>query len=164
MDTRTKNIIMTIFIVGALITLFAYINGDNTEASSPLGASAQDAQYATQTSGASSAGGDCCSSGSTGSASAGSSQTPSTPSSPSSSGGSSSKGGCCGGGSSGGKKLSLEEGKKLALNYYFKKFKDKNVTAKVEDYGCHVQVNIYKDGKLVKALAVRGADNIQELN
>lgn len=93
------------------------------------------------------AGGNCC--GSTGG------------SAPAGSSGSTGSGGgsCC----SNGKSISKDEARKQALDYYVEKYKDKDVVAEVEDFGCHLQVNIKKNGKLVKAISLRGG-KISELN
>ena len=78
-------------------------------------------------------------------------------------------GGCCApGGSSGesnspsrgGGSLNLQaenEAKKAALEAYQKNNPGENgVTTKVTDYGCHMQVDIQKDGKIVKSYSYQG--------
>lgn len=69
------------------------------------------------------------------------------------------QGGCCGSGEI----FTLEQAKAWGIAYYARKYGDKDVTAKAEDFGCHKQVNIYKNGKLLMKLAVRGETDIQEL-
>lgn len=75
------------------------------------------------------------------------------------SGGITGGGGCC----SNGKSITKDQAKKQAIDFYAKKYGDKDVTAKVEDYGCHLQVNLYKGDKLVKAISFRGG-KLAELN
>lgn len=70
-------------------------------------------------------------------------------------GGGGGAGGCCGAGGSA-PLPSPEEAKKKALEYYYKKYKDKDVRAEVQDLGCHQQINIYKGSKVVKAISLRG--------
>jgi hypothetical protein len=49
------------------------------------------------------------------------------------------------------------EAKKVALEAYQKANPaDKRVTAKVTNYGCHIQVDIQKDGKIVKSYTYQG--------
>jgi hypothetical protein len=68
-------------------------------------------------------------------------------------------GSCC----STAKSLTKDQAKSKALDYYYKKYNDRDVTTKVEDYGCHLQVNIYKNGKLVKSISFRDG-KLSELN
>ena len=78
-------------------------------------------------------------------------------------------GGCCApGGSTGGSGSPSQEGsspgsqaenqaKRAALEAYQKSNPAENgVTAKVIDYGCHMQVDIQKDGKVVKSYSYQG--------
>lgn len=64
-------------------------------------------------------------------------------------------GGCCGG-SGGGQAVAgaatadFKQLEKEAINLYVKNYGDANVTAEVKDFGCHQQINILKDGKVVK--------------
>ncbi|HEY3375397.1 MAG TPA: hypothetical protein VGK02_10070 [Candidatus Aquicultor sp.] len=66
--------------------------------------------------------------------------------------------GCCGGkGAAGstGTSVTPADAKQLqniAIQWYAKQYGDANVTADVKDYGCHQQINIIKDGKVVKEL------------
>ena len=49
------------------------------------------------------------------------------------------------------------QAKKAALEAYQKSNPAENgVTAKVTDYGCHMQVDIQKDGKVVKSYSYQG--------
>ena len=49
------------------------------------------------------------------------------------------------------------EAKKAALEAYQKSNPAENgVTAKVTDYGCHMQVDIQKEGKIVKSYSYQG--------
>lgn len=45
---------------------------------------------------------------------------------------------------------------KLAIDWYTKNYGDSDVTAEVQDFGCHKQITIKKDGKAVKELSYRG--------
>lgn len=73
------------------------------------------------------------------------------------SGGSSggSGGGCCGGSAAASNPADLKKIEAAALDFYTAKYGDKDVTVKSENFGCHIQCNIYKDGKLVKELSYR---------
>ncbi len=55
-------------------------------------------------------------------------------------------GGCCGGG---GDAVSFEEMRLAGLQYYVEKYGDSDVEATVEDFGCHQEIYIYKDGAQV---------------
>lgn len=67
-------------------------------------------------------------------------------------------GGCGGCGSGGGASaaLSTEELKQAGLAYYAQKYGDDQVEAVVQDFGCHQEIHIYKDGQLVKRLGYAG--------
>ncbi|MDP3046036.1 MAG: hypothetical protein Q8O07_00975 [Chloroflexota bacterium] len=52
----------------------------------------------------------------------------------------------------------------VGLAYYQQKYGPGPFTAKATDYGCHVQVNIFKDGKVVKSLGYDRAGGVYELN
>jgi hypothetical protein len=59
-------------------------------------------------------------------------------------------GGC--GGCGGGAAVSSEDLRQVGLEYYVANYNDTEVEAKVEDFGCHQEVHIYKDGQLIKKL------------
>ncbi|MBS4031094.1 MAG: hypothetical protein KGZ63_06720 [Clostridiales bacterium] len=61
-------------------------------------------------------------------------------------------GGGCGGCSGGGAAVSTEELRQVGLEYYVANYNDTEVEAKVEDFGCHQEVHIYKDGQLIKKI------------
>ncbi|MCX5908460.1 MAG: hypothetical protein NTY64_15070, partial [Deltaproteobacteria bacterium] len=78
-------------------------------------------------------------------------------------------GGCCApdaapGGSAGQSRSSSlldprteSEAEKVALEAYQKANPgEKEVTAHVTDYGCHIQVDVRKDGKIVKSYSYQG--------
>ncbi len=50
----------------------------------------------------------------------------------------------------------ITDAQNAALAYYAQKYGDSDVTAKATDYGCHVQVDIYKNGKIIKTLGYSG--------
>ena len=53
----------------------------------------------------------------------------------------------------------LKEAEKAALDYYQKKFGDtRGLTAKAENYGCHIQVDILKAGKVIKSFGYGGGE------
>jgi len=60
-------------------------------------------------------------------------------------------GGCCGG-SSGGAAVSQEEIRQIGLEYYVSNYGDAEVEAVVQDFGCHQEIHIYKDGQLIKRI------------
>jgi hypothetical protein len=55
-------------------------------------------------------------------------------------------GGCCG---QGGPAVSTEELRLLGLQYYAVTYGDSDVEAVVEDFGCHQEIYIYKNGERV---------------
>lgn len=63
-------------------------------------------------------------------------------------------GGCggCGGGGAAVSAPSTEELRQQGLEFYVTNYNDTDVEAVVQDFGCHQEVNIYKDGKLIKRL------------
>jgi len=74
-------------------------------------------------------------------------------------------GDCCGGAgeasgsASSGTQSAQADFKQLeeaAIDWYAKNFGDKDVTAEVQDFGCHQQITIKKDGKAVKELSYQG--------
>lgn len=67
-------------------------------------------------------------------------------------------GGCGSGGSGGGASaaLSTEELKQAGLAYYAQNYGDDQVEAVVQDFGCHQEIHIYKEGQLVKRLGYAG--------
>ncbi|MGE5549790.1 MAG: hypothetical protein ACM3ZC_04560 [Bacteroidota bacterium] len=84
-------------------------------------------------------------------------------------GGGLSGGGCCGGAwgaplARSGQGSVTAEAEKAALAYAGKKFgSGRGVTAKATDYGCHLGVDVYRDGKAVLRLAYRGNGRVEEL-
>jgi hypothetical protein len=58
----------------------------------------------------------------------------------------------------------IRDAESIGLAYYQQKYGASPVTAKATDYGCHVQVDIAKDGKVVKSLAYDLAGGVYELN
>lgn len=51
-----------------------------------------------------------------------------------------------------------------AIAYYSAKYGDSDVTARVLNYGCHLQIDIIKNGKVIKSLTYFGARQFYELN
>lgn len=58
-------------------------------------------------------------------------------------------GSCCG---SGGGAVTREELTRAGLEYYRANFGEDDVEAVVEDYGCHQEIVIYRDGETVRRL------------
>ena len=58
----------------------------------------------------------------------------------------------------------IKDAETVGLAYYQQKYGPGPFTAKATDYGCHVQVNISKDGKVVKSLGYDRAGGVYELN
>ncbi len=86
-------------------------------------------------------------------------------------GGSGSGAGCCGGQGSGTEGVSSEEvsellkkAEKAGVEYYQEKYNDTSVTAKATDYGCHLQVDIYKGNEVVKSLGYDSTSGIYEID
>ncbi|MGE5549785.1 MAG: SurA N-terminal domain-containing protein [Bacteroidota bacterium] len=53
----------------------------------------------------------------------------------------------------------LKEAEEEALKYYRNKYgPDKGVTAKAANYGCHIQVDIIKNGKVIKSFGYGGGE------
>jgi hypothetical protein len=79
-------------------------------------------------------------------------------------------GGCCGGvwgagltrtgrGASG-----IEDARRAALAYAGRKYGGlKGITVKVNNYGCHIGVDVYRQGRLRLQLVYRGAGKVEEL-
>jgi len=55
-----------------------------------------------------------------------------------------------------------KEAKAKALEYYEKKTKKKGASARVTDFGCHIQVDIIEDGKVVVSLTYKQGE-VQEI-
>ncbi len=77
------------------------------------------------------------------------------------------KASCCSTGCGGGRIRPLDpkieaDAKAKGLEYYQKKTQKKGATAKVTNYGCHVQVDIIEDGKVVVSLTYRQGE-VQEI-
>ena len=81
------------------------------------------------------------------------------------------KASCCGSGGGGcggsGRAQSLDpkieqEARAKGLEYYEKKTQKKGASAKVTDFGCHIQVDIIEDGKVVVSLTYRQGE-VQEI-
>ncbi len=58
----------------------------------------------------------------------------------------------------------VKDAEAAGLAYYKQKYGDDKVTVKATDYGCHVQADVYKDGKVVKSLGYDRAGGVYELN
>jgi len=75
---------------------------------------------------------------------------------------------CCRSGCGGGGRIQPldpkveQEAKTKGLEYYEKKTKKKGASAKVTNFGCHIQVDIMEDGKVVVSLTYRDGD-VQEI-
>ena len=50
----------------------------------------------------------------------------------------------------------ITDAQNAALAYYAQKYGNSGVTAKATDYGCHVQVDIYENGQVIKTLGYSG--------
>jgi hypothetical protein len=77
------------------------------------------------------------------------------------------KASCCKNGCGGGRAQPLDpkiekEAKAKALEYYEKKTQKKGASARVTDFGCHIQVDILEDGKVVLSLTYRQGE-VQEI-
>jgi hypothetical protein len=80
-------------------------------------------------------------------------------------------GSCCPGSGSGTEGVSgkengklLKKAEKAGLQYYKDKYGDADVNAKATDYGCHLQVDISKDGKVVSSLGYNSTSGIYEID
>lgn len=59
----------------------------------------------------------------------------------------------------------LKDAEKAGLAYYAERYEDSSVSARATDFGCHVQVDIYKGEKVVKALGYdRESGEIYEID
>jgi hypothetical protein len=77
------------------------------------------------------------------------------------------KASCCTSGCGGGKAQPLDpkiekEAKAKALEYYEKKTQKKGADARVTNFGCHIQIDIIEDNKIVVSLTYNGRE-IQEI-
>ena len=77
------------------------------------------------------------------------------------------KASCCGSGCGGGRAQPLDpkiekEAKDKALEYYEKKTQKKGENARVTNFGCHIQVDIIEDGKIVVSLTYKQGE-VQEI-
>jgi len=78
------------------------------------------------------------------------------------------KASCCKSGCGGGGRVQPldprieNEAKAKALEYYEKKTQKKGASARVTDFGCHIQVDIIEDGKVVVSLTYRQGE-VQEI-
>jgi D-Tyr-tRNAtyr deacylase len=77
------------------------------------------------------------------------------------------KASCCKSGCGGGRTQPLDpkvekEAKAKGLEYYEKKTQKKGASAKVTNFGCHIQVDIIEDGKVVVSLTYRQGE-VQEI-
>lgn len=76
---------------------------------------------------------------------------------------------CCGGEEESGQTASsatgdiLKNAEKAGLSYYKDKYNDSSVSAKVTEYSCHIQIDIYKGEKLVKSLGYKEETGIYEI-
>ena len=62
-------------------------------------------------------------------------------------------GSCC---STGGADSSVDNVESAALAYYVSTYGDSDVTIKVNDYGCHQEIEVIKDGNVVMMLGYNG--------
>ncbi len=60
---------------------------------------------------------------------------------------------CCG---SSAAEASTEQIRRAGLEYYAANYGDEAVEAVVQDFGCHQEIHIYKDGQLIKRLSHYG--------
>jgi len=79
----------------------------------------------------------------------------------------SAKASCCQSGCGGGRAQPLdpkieEEAKAKALEYYEKKTQKKGANARVTNFGCHIQVDIIEDGKVIISLTYKQGE-VQEI-
>ena len=77
------------------------------------------------------------------------------------------KASCCKSGCGGGRAQPLDpkiekEAKAKALEYYEKKTQKKGASAKVTNFGCHIQVDIIEDGKIIVSLTYKQGE-VQEI-
>jgi hypothetical protein len=78
------------------------------------------------------------------------------------------KASCCKSGCGGGSRArSLDpkiekEAKAKGIEYYEKKTQKKGASAKVTDFGCHIQVDIIEEGKVALSLTYRDGE-VQEI-
>ena len=73
------------------------------------------------------------------------------------------RGGCGGGGRAQPLDPKIEqEAKAKGLEYYEKKTQKKGASAKVTNFGCHIQVDIIEDGKVVVSLTYKQGE-VQEI-
>jgi len=77
------------------------------------------------------------------------------------------KASCCKSGCGGGRASPLDpktekEAKAKALEYYEKKTQKKGASAKVTNFGCHIQVDIIENGKVVSSLTYKQGE-VQEI-
>jgi hypothetical protein len=77
------------------------------------------------------------------------------------------KASCCKSGCGGGRAQPLDpkieqEARAKGLEYYEKKTQKKGADAKVTDFGCHIQVDIIEDGKVLLSLTYRQGE-VQEI-
>ena len=62
-------------------------------------------------------------------------------------------GSCC---ATGGAESSVNDVESAALAYYANTYGDSDVTIKVNDYGCHQEIEVIKDGNIVMMLGYNG--------
>lgn len=72
-------------------------------------------------------------------------------------------GGCGSGGGAAAAKLSTEELRLQALEYYVTTYNDADVEAEVQDFGCHQEIYIYKNGELIKRIGY-GSGQMYEIS
>jgi len=82
--------------------------------------------------------------------------------------GSAGKGGCggCGrpqGAEQGAQGSGIKAVEELAARYYSETYGDRDFTVKVQDFGCHQEAYIIKDGQPVKRLSISGG-NVYEIS
>jgi hypothetical protein len=66
-------------------------------------------------------------------------------------GGGGSVGGCCSSGG-GAAAVSTDELRQIGLEYYVATYGDTEVEAVVQDFGCHQEIHIYKEGQLIQRI------------
>ena len=129
MSSRKNNIL---FVVLIIVTIFAIVivdanNYSNAEQSIPV---SNPVDYQTQ--------------GACGQSSGGCQVSSDSNSNANNAGGS-----CC---SSGGAESSLDTLENAALAYYVSEYGDSDVTIKVNDYGCHQEMEVIKNGNIIMTL------------
>ena len=137
-----------VFLVLAAATVFAVQNYVLSPGSSPLASSAVD-EIEPQPYSQSASGSEC--GGTSGCGVAGASGC-----------GSSSSGGCGAPSDPAVSKRRVEGIQNYLYAYFSEKLGDPGITIKVDDYGCHQEASVLKDGKIIKRLSISG-NSISEI-